>query len=154
MPATPFVSTAAFDTHHPSALAVYCSDGRFTQAVEDLLRHLGHERLDTLTLPGGPGLLNFWAGSLLEADQVERAAGFLIRGHEIEHVVLLAHAGCGYYRQKYPGRPAAEVHRTQLDDLVIAARSLRSARAGLSMALYYAVPEGSRVRFDAVSEKR
>jgi hypothetical protein len=77
---TSFVSAARYDASHPRALAVYCSDGRFTQAIEDLLRHLGHDRLDTLTLPGGPGLLNLWAGSLLEADQMERAARFLIRG--------------------------------------------------------------------------
>ena len=42
-----------FEATHPEALAVYCSDGRFTDAVEELLHHLGYTRLDTLTLPGG-----------------------------------------------------------------------------------------------------
>jgi hypothetical protein len=140
----PYVSAVPFDAAHPRALAVYCSDGRFTQPVEDLLRHLGHDRLDTLTLPGGPGLLNFWAGSLLEADQLERAARFLIRGHGIDHAVLLAHAGCGYYRQRFPGRPAAEVKASQLEDLRVAGRSVRAARPGLQVALYYASPEADR----------
>lgn len=148
-----FVAPSAYDAAHPNALAVYCSDGRFTQAVEELLHHLGHPRLDTLTMPGGPGLLNFWAGSLLEADQVERAARFLIRGHSIDHVVLLAHAGCGYYRQRHPGRPAADVKATQLDDMRVAARALRNARPSLDLALFYAVPEGGRVRFEPVSER-
>jgi hypothetical protein len=148
-----FVAPSAYDAAHPNALAVYCSDGRFTQAVEELLQHLGHPRLDTLTMPGGPGLLNFWAGSLLEADQVERAARFLIRGHSIDHVVLLAHAGCGYYRQRHPGRPAADVKATQLDDMRVAARALRNARPSLDLALFYAVPEGGRVRFEPVSER-
>jgi len=152
MPGNAFLSTARFDAAHPKALAIYCSDGRFTQPVEDLLHHLGHERLDTLTMPGGPGLLNLWAGSLLEADQVERAARFLIQGHAIDHAVLLAHAGCGYYRQRYPGRPAADVKQSQLDDLRVAARAVRAARPGLGVVLYYASPEGGRVRFEPVAE--
>jgi hypothetical protein len=151
-PPSPFVSTAPYDAAHPRALAVYCSDGRFTASVEDLLRHLGHDRLDTLTMPGGPGLLNLWAGSLLEADQVERAARFLIRAHSIDHAVLLAHAGCGYYRQRFPGRPAEEVKASQLEDLRVAGRAVRAARSGIQVALYYTTPEGDRVRFDPVDE--
>ncbi len=33
------------EIRHPDELAVYCSDGRFTAAVESLLRELGHARL-------------------------------------------------------------------------------------------------------------
>ncbi len=33
-----YASRAAFDPTHPTVLAVYCSDGRFTRAVEDLRR--------------------------------------------------------------------------------------------------------------------
>lgn len=153
-PPARFTSSAVFDASHPRALAVYCSDGRFTDAVEQLLHHLGHGRLDTLTLPGGPGLLNFWAGSMLEADHVDRAAKFLIRGHGIDHVVLLAHAGCGHYRARYAGRSAKEIEATQLDDLRMAAKSIRAARPGLDVKLFYASPEGERVRFDGVSEGR
>jgi hypothetical protein len=148
-----FVSPTPFDASHPSALAVYCSDGRFTQAVEDLLHHLGHARLDTLTLPGGPGLLNFWAGSLLEADQIEKAARFLIRGHSIEHVVLLAHAGCGYYRQRHPGRPPAEVKAVQIEDLRVAGKALRGARAGIEVLMFYAASEAAQVRFEPVAAR-
>ena len=150
----PFVSTTPYDASHPRALAVYCSDGRFTQAVEELLKHLGHARLDTLTMPGGPGLLNLWASSVLEADQVERAARFLIRAHAIEHVVLLAHAGCGYYRQRSPGRPPGETKQSQLEDLQVAGRALRSARPGLTIELFYASIDGARVRFDPVGPDR
>lgn len=145
-----YIAETPYETAHPKALAVYCSDGRFTTAVEELLRHLGHDRLDTLTMPGGPALLNFWTASILDADQVGRAAQFLIRGHAIEQIVLLAHAGCGYYRQRFPGRAAAEVKQTQLDDLRVAARALASARRDLDITLYYASTESARVRFDPV----
>ena len=50
-----FQSSTPYEPSHPKALAIYCSDGRFTQPVEDLLHSLGHARLDTCTLPGGPG---------------------------------------------------------------------------------------------------
>ena len=57
-----------FDASHPKALAIYCSDGRFTSAVEVLLEAVGHDRLDTMTLPGGPALLCTSAANLSEVD--------------------------------------------------------------------------------------
>jgi hypothetical protein len=147
----PFVAPTPYQPTHPKALAIYCSDGRFTQAVEELLHHLGHPRLDTLTVPGGPGLLNPWTASLLESDQIKRAAQFLIRGHALDHVVLLAHAGCGYYRQKYPGRPTAELRKSQVEDLRIAARAIHATRSGIKVDLYYAVNDEGSVRFEEVS---
>src|SRR3954468_21247532 len=83
-----FVANAPFSAGYPTALAIYCSDGRFTEAVEELLHHLGHQRLDTLTLPGGPGLLNPWRCSVLEAGHVMRSAEMLIKNHGITDVVL------------------------------------------------------------------
>lgn len=32
-----FISQSAHDTGYPRALAIHCSDGRFTTAVEELL---------------------------------------------------------------------------------------------------------------------
>jgi hypothetical protein len=147
-----FVSKTAYEPGHPRALAIYCSDGRFTEAVEELLHHLGHARLDTLTMPGGPALLNPWAASILDADQIQRASQFLIRAHAIDHLVLLSHENCGYYRQKMPGRPAADVRASQTDDLRIAARALRGARPGVRVALYHAQPHEGRVSFHPITE--
>ena len=79
-----------FDARHPTALAIYCSDGRFTSAVEDLCEGLGHERLDTMTLPGGPALLTHWPADLSEVHVFSRAADFLIEAHAISQTVLLA----------------------------------------------------------------
>jgi hypothetical protein len=62
-----------YDRTHPAALAIYCSDGRFTRAVERLLKSLGHSRLDTMTLPGGPALLNPWPADLSEVHIFTRA---------------------------------------------------------------------------------
>lgn len=130
-----FTSQGLYEHGHLKALAIYCCDGRFINAVEELLHHLGHARLDTLTMPGGPALLNPWAASLLESDQVTRASQFLMKAHGIDHFVLLSHEGCGYYRQKLPGRPAADIRQSQMEDLRVAARAVRVARADVRGAL-------------------
>lgn len=141
-----FVAQAPYQPNYPTALAIYCSDGRFTEAVEELLHHLGHKRLDTLTLPGGPGLLNPWASSVLESQHVLRSAEMLVQNHGIREIVLLAHAGCGHYRLAFPGLSAAHVKQRQIADLEIAAKAL--AADGRTIHRYWLEPDGERVRFE------
>ena len=145
-----FVANAAFNPGHPTALAIYCSDGRFTEAVEELLHHLGHQRLDTLTLPGGPGLLNPWCSSVLEAGHVMRSAQMLIKNHDITEVVLLAHAGCGHYKMRFPHLPSDEVKKHQLADLAHAAGSLDTEEVRVHR--YWLEPRGDAVHFERIAE--
>jgi hypothetical protein len=146
-----FVAKTRFKANYPNALAIYCSDGRFTEAVEELLHHLGHQRLDTLTLPGGPGLLNPWAsGSVLESQHVKNAAEMLIKNHGITEVVLLAHAGCGHYKLRYPHKSAAEIKSCQIEDLAIAAEALDTDEVRVHR--YWLEPEGESVRFELVAQ--
>jgi hypothetical protein len=137
----------AFDPKHPSALAVYCSDGRFTRAVEALLRSLGQSRLDTLTMPGGPALLALETARPSDRDSVGRAASFLIHGHHIKHVVLIAHEGCGYYRDRYPSRAAEAILALQRADLRGAARALVTAHPRLAIEGYLAQVRDARITF-------
>ena len=139
---TPFIAD------HPHALAVYCSDGRFTEPVEELLRELGHGRLDTLTMPGGPGLLNPLTASYGELDAFRKAASFLIDGHAITEVFLVAHAGCGYYRKKMAHKKPEEIVAAQLRDLDIATKHLERAHTGLAVRCYFAKPVDGRVQFE------
>ena len=115
----------AFDATHPSALAMYCSDGRFTEAVEGLLRSIGEARLDTLTVPGGPALLDLDTANFSELEALRSAASFLIRGHRIKRVVLLAHQGCGFYRERMKHIAEEHVAARQREDLARAADWLR-----------------------------
>ena len=147
---TIFTATAAFQPSHPHALAIYCSDGRFTEPVEELLRHLGHPRLDTLTLQGGPGLLNVLAAGFVDLDATKRATAFLVRGHALKEIVLIAHEGCGYYRARMIGQSAAKIDATQQNDLRLAKRMLEDAHTGVKIGLFYARIVAGRVRFDAV----
>ena len=139
-----------FDPTHPHALAFYCSDGRFTEPVEDLLRTLGHARLDTLTMPGGPGLLNPLTASYGELDAVRKAASFLIDGHAITEVFLIAHAGCGYYKKKMAHRKPEDIVAMQLKDLDLATKHLERVHTGLSVRCYFARPVDGHVQFDPV----
>ncbi len=146
-----FVASAPLDASHPGALALYCSDGRFTEAVEELLHSLGHPRLDTLTLPGGPGLFNIWTAGMTDSTSIATAANFLVEGHKLRRVILIAHQGCGYYRHHFGGRPATEIEKLQQDDLRLAAHAIEGMRSGLRIDAYYArVDDDGRVSFDAV----
>ena len=150
MSGTLFEADVPYEAAHPNALAIYCSDGRFTTAVEQLLSHLGHERLDTMTLPGGPALLNVLTASYSDSDAALKAASFLITGHGIERVVLLAHAGCGYYRARRPGEAAAPLRARQLEDLRIGAAAIRKMSPQIDVVLFYAEPSGSTVQFEEI----
>ncbi len=146
----PFVASAPFEPSHPSALALYCSDGRFTDSVEQLLHSLGHARLDTLTMPGGPGLFNVWIAGMTDSTAIATGARFLIEGHRISRVIVIAHEGCGYYRKHVGALPQGEVRKKQEDDLRVAARALGTARSGLRVDGYYARVTEGRVSFDPV----
>ena len=137
-----------FDAKHPDALAMYCSDGRFTEAIEELLHGLGHARLDTLTVPGGPALLDLTSSNLGAVDVMREAATFLIRGHRIKRVVLLGHEGCGYYKARFPYESPEAMRRRQLDDIRQAARWVSANHEELTVTSYFATPEHDRLRFD------
>jgi hypothetical protein len=145
-----FVASAPYDASHPGALAVYCSDGRFTDAVEELLHSLGHPRLDTLTVPGGPGLFNVWTAGMTDSTSIASATKFLVDAHKLRRVLLIAHEGCGYYRQHFAGRAAPEVEKVQWEDLRLAARAIEGVRSGLRVDAYYARVAGDRVSFETV----
>jgi hypothetical protein len=143
-------TTTPFDASYPSALAVSCSDGRFTASVDELLRTLGHPRLDTLTIPGGPGLLNHRTSGYGDCDTFSRSAEFLIREHHLTAVVLLAHVKCGFYARKFPDLSPEQILARQLDDLRLAMRELGATHPRLHIEAYVAVPAGDTVRFDPV----
>jgi hypothetical protein len=143
-----------YEFSHPHVLAVYCSDGRFTEAVEELAKKLGHDRIDTLTLPGGPGLLNRWSADYLESDVITRAANFLIKGHDIEEVLLLAHAGCGYYRARHGALGEEFIAEQQLKDLTAAAEELKKAHPGVTVRRFFVRPLGVKIFFEPLDPEK
>jgi len=122
-------------------MAIYCSDGRFTDAVEELLHGLGHARLDTMTLAGGPALFNAWLAGMSESMTVSASARFLIEAHAIRRVILIAHEGCGFYRKHFPGGKPDDVRKHQEEDLRRAAQTLKSMPI-VTMLFYATIAEG------------
>jgi carbonic anhydrase len=142
------VNNFPFDPSYPQALALYCSDGRFTQAIEELLREIGHQRLDTMTLPGGPALLCTQGANLSDVDTVSRAAHFLIDAHAITDVVLVAHQGCGYYRHRYTRISAPHIVKLQVEHLAVASKVLRRRHPELTVRRYFAWAAEGVVSFE------
>lgn len=135
------MATAArlpFDASHPHALALYCSDGRFTDAVEALLRKLGYPRLDTLTIPGGPALLEMLSSDFASLTVARKSLSFLVAAHHIQNVVLIAHQGCGYYRARFSYEAPEAIERRQLLDLRSAEKWVRTNHPSTDVAKFYA----------------
>ena len=142
------VSKLPYEAKHPDTLAVYCSDGRFTEAIEKLVHDLGHARLDTLTIPGGPALLDLTSSGYAALETVRSATSFLIVGHAVKHVTLVTHEGCGYYRDRYRLDSAESMLRRQLADLRGAARWVRTTHAGVKVSAFHARPIDGHVSFE------
>jgi carbonic anhydrase len=137
-----------YNETHPDALAFYCSDGRFTRAVEELLLELGHDRLDTLTMPGAAGLIDpNGSARLADTSAVRRALSFLIEGHAIRSVILIAHQGCGYYKHRFPSETPEAIRARQNADLRNAAAWLKETHPGVRTSLHFAQIEDEHVLF-------
>ena len=152
--ATACVGTCAFEgassaplfTAVPSGIAGLCLKTCTTDP--DCSAVQGHARLDTLTIPGGPALLDLTSSNLGAVDVMREAATFLIRGHRIKRVVLLGHEGCGYYKARFPYESPEAMRRRQLDDIRQAARWVSANHEALTVTSYFSTPEHERLRFD------
>lgn len=131
-----------------TALAVSCSDGRLAGPVDDFIRgDLGIERCDRIALPGGPG-------SLIERDGIDGPRGvlgelaFLVEAHELDRVILIAHAGCAAYEVRLgaAGERGVEI---QLDEMQDVAGAIVGA-TGAAIEGYLARPGPSGFTFESV----
>ncbi len=145
-----YTSDAAFIETHPQVLALYCSDGRFSDGVASLLHSCGKKRFDEMSLPGGPALLHNGAASMVEREAVQNAASFLIQGHNIQEVVLIAHHGCGFYGKRFSGSSAERRYEQQMLDMRKACEWLNKNHKLSVVQGYYARPMDGHVKFDSV----
>jgi len=142
-----YESPPPYEQERIHAAAVYCSDGRVGEQIDDFLHHGLHlPRYDRVAVPGGPACL---AGNLVtfqEARGVEDAIRFLIRVHDLHEVVLIAHEGCAYYRERL-GVSDASLLAEQRQDLEKAIRAVHRFQDGLRVEAFLARTAGSRIRF-------
>jgi hypothetical protein len=141
-------SVVPYEAARIHAAAVYCSDGRIGNQIDDFLQQgLRLPRYDRVACPGGPVALAGTLGAFWEARGVEDQLRFLVRVHDLQHVLLIAHAGCAYYGLRL-GLAPEEAPRRQRADLTQAADAVQRVEPNLEVAGFFAHLDGPRVWFE------
>ena len=142
-----YVSRIPFEHERVGAAAVYCSDGRFGEQMDEFLHTaLGLPRYDRVAVPGGAACL---AGHLMvyhEKNAMEQQLAFLVKSHQLRRVVLIAHENCGFYKGLWTGGKTVE--QQQAEDLIKAAELIRSWNLGVEVDAYFAHRVDGKVAFE------
>jgi hypothetical protein len=147
--AADFVSEIPFDTQRIGAAAVYCSDGRFGEQMDDFLHHsLGLPRYDRVAIPGGAACLACYTAAIREEGSLERQLKLLIKVHGLKDIVLIAHQDCAFYRTVRWRNQSLE--KQQFEDLSKAARRIRKYALFLGVRAYFARKFEGYVVFEPV----
>lgn len=145
-----YVSPLPYESERIYAAAVYCSDGRLGDHIDDFLHiGLGLPRYDRVACPGGPVALAGRITANWEARGVEEQLRFLVHVHEIRRVVLIAHSGCAYYSVRL-GIPVEQHEAEQTKDLQKALWAVQRLVAGIQVEQYLAHVIDSEVAFQSV----
>lgn len=143
-----YASKTKFDSTRIRAAAVYCSDGRFGEQVDDLLHNaLGLPRYDRLAVPGGAACLAGHFATFREDEGVAEQLRFLVTAHEVQRVVLIAHQDCAYYAQRLKISPLV-LERQQRDDLEKAAERVYRFGRYLRVDTYFARKRRQQIVFE------
>jgi hypothetical protein len=147
-----YVSGIAFDENRVGAAAVYCSDGRFGEQMDEFLHQgLWLPRYDRVAVPGGAACLAGHSSAQTEKTALERQLGFLIEEHGLRRVVLIAHDGCAFYKTIWLGGKSVE--RQQATDLERAAERIKLWNSGVEVETYFARKVEGRVMFERWGEE-
>ena len=146
---TTYVSDIPFEAERIGAAAVYCSDGRYGDQIDEFLHAgLGFPRYDRVAVPGGAAALADHMIVMRERAALERQVKFLVEAHELRRVVLIAHQDCAFYR--LVRIRTASLEQQQVDDLARAADRIRAYAQGLAVDAYFALKMAGRVWFEPV----
>lgn len=142
-----YVSGVPFDERRVGAAAVYCSDGRFGEQMDEFLHAgLGLPRYDRVAVPGGAACLAGHVMAYSEKVALERQLGFLIDEHALRRVVLIAHDGCAFYKQLWTGWHSVE--EQQALDVAKAIEQIHLWNPKVEVEAYFARKVGGRVAFE------
>jgi hypothetical protein len=144
-----FVSSVPYEGARIYAAAVYCSDGRIGDHVDDFLHNgLGLPRYDRVACPGGPVALSGRFQAFWDARGVEEQLRFLAQVHDVKTVVLIAHANCAYYLKRLLIPPHG-LEAAQREDLAKASTTIQRLMPAATVKRYRASLSGAEIRFDA-----
>ena len=145
-----FESREPFAAERIQAAAVYCSDGRYGEQMDDFLHNaLELPRYDRMALPGGAGCLAGHLSTFRMENGLADQLRFLIPGHQLARVILIAHQDCVFYLDLLRV-PPERLEQQQRADLVKAARRIREINRSLVVDAFFARRCEHRVRFEPV----
>jgi hypothetical protein len=144
-----YISSTPYDAERIFAAAMYCSDGRIGDQVDDFLHHgAGFPRYDRLVCPGGPVALSGRLLALWDARGVEEQVRFLVDVHDIRFVVLIAHEGCAYYSHRLR-LPGDAIEAAQREDLQKATQTVLTLAPGVVVTRFFARRAGAAMTFES-----
>jgi len=146
-----FTTLPGFKEDHPDTLVIQCSDGRFSKPIFELLRNSGCQRYDVMAMPGGPALLDMVGASIIESEACRSGTSFLVKGHKINTIHLIAHAGCGYYQYRFGGMGKVALQNKQIEDMQHAAAWLRRLDRNILVLAYFASVKNGSILFQDVT---
>jgi len=133
-----FESSVKYSADRIQAAAVYCSDGRFGDQFDELMHTaLGLPRYDRLAVPGGAACLARHFAIYREEDGVSEQLRFLVKVHQLERVVLIAHQNCAFYTQRLQISPL-HLETQQHEDMQKAVERVRSIGPNLRIEAFFA----------------
>lgn len=149
---TVFTSREPFDEGRIRAAAVYCSDGRFGEQVDDLMKTGLHlPRYDRLAVPGGSACLARHFALYREEEGVSEQLRFLIEVHLLERVILVAHQDCAFYTQRL-NISSLQLETQQHEDMFKAVERVQNLGPRLQVDAFFARKQhGATVSFEAMT---
>ena len=148
-----YTSNIPFIHERVGAAAVYCSDGRYGEQMDDFLHNsLGLPHYDRVAIPGGAACLAGHTLAMRERMAADRQLKFLIEAHSLSRIVLIAHQDCGFYKHNVHAHKLRQkpLEDHQFADLIAVARLLHEYSPALNVDAYFARKVADRVRFESV----
>ena len=145
-----FISSIGFDAARIRAAAIYCSDGRFGEQMDEFLHEgLRLPRYDRLAVPGGPACLSGALSVFWESHSAERQLDFLCHVHKLERLIMIAHEGCAFYLEWLKIKPE-EFAARQMDDIKRAATRVSQSQPSLKLEAYVARRQEAQIWFEPI----
>ncbi len=145
-----FSSKQPFNASGFLTAAVYCSDGRFADQVNEFLHHgLRLDGYDRLAIAGGPACFAGHFEAYREEEGAVSHMRFLARLHKLNRLILISHEGCGFYSD-FLHLTESGLHDRLRTDLVRAAHRIHEVEPKLALEAYLARLNGSTVWFEPV----
>jgi hypothetical protein len=146
----PYESSLQYHEARIRAAAIYCSDGRVGEHIDDFLQNgLDLPRHDRVALPGGPACLAGHPQAHLEQEGVVDELKFLVEVHGLQRIVLIAHERCAFYGERLDLQDR-RLELVQRADLVRAAAMVRRVTGLDDVTAFFARHVESRIRFEQV----